>query len=705
VRKKSIIMVFAFLLILVLQAQIVSAASILKMGSRGSEVQKMQQRLKELGFLSGAADGIFGRATKNAVESFQRSNGLKVDGIAGSNTLGKLYATSGSPGESDQNSRSDSTVNVITKTLRLGARGSDVKALQQLLTQHGFPVGSIDGVFGNRTLEALKSFQKSRGLTADGIAGKRTLEQLYKGTENRGEAEGGLSSITRTLKAGCRGDDVKALQRMLNELGFQAGTADGIFGSGTKLAVMRFQSDNGLKADGVVGKMTLAKLSAFNSPVEDGSTGGGSESAVKGIVKVAILNVRKGPGASYPKLGQVSLNTELAILEELSSGWCKVKWNNTIAYVLGHYLDIEREAPGRGDDERPVFEAWKPASGKINLVWQYNPSSMDISAEGINVVAPVWFDVALVNNQITITGARASKEYVDAAHANGWQVWGTIQSFNSDYSKKIVTDQTVGDHIIGKMVEIVQNYGFDGINIDFEKMDPNDKFKYTDFVARAASSLHNVGATVSVDVNKRTNSTTNWWSSCYDRAGLAQVADYVMLMSYDQYTHSSASNGPAAAIGWVEDALQLTLEEVPAEKLLLGVPTFTYDWYLVPNKANPDINNPADYTRPSSSRAITMEEAYGLAQQNETVLRSGEVIKVQEWIVSPYWRTDTGTMYMKFVDSVGRIHEIWYEDAQSIGLKLDLVSKYNLAGAATWQYLFADDDIWNTYREKLGTAE
>jgi peptidoglycan hydrolase-like protein with peptidoglycan-binding domain len=140
--------------------------------------------------------------------------------------------------------------------LRKGARGTNVKELQRLLTEKGYDCGAIDGIFGNKTFNAVLKFQADKALVIDGIVGKNTWAALY--TED---------SVKRpTLKRGSKGIEVQELQKLLNDLNYKCGAVDGIFGKATKAAVVEFQKTNGLAADGIVGPKTWDKL--FNKPVK-----------------------------------------------------------------------------------------------------------------------------------------------------------------------------------------------------------------------------------------------------------------------------------------------------------------------------------------------------------------------------------------------------------------------------------------------------
>ncbi|MFP2930115.1 peptidoglycan-binding domain-containing protein [Pyxidicoccus sp. 3LG] len=153
-------------------------------------------------------------------------------------------------------------------TLKRGASGPSVKALQQALAGAGFSPGAVDGQFGPKTEAAVKSFQRAKGLVADGIVGPKTWAKLT--------AAGGSGGSGPTLKQGHSGAPVTALQNRLNQLGFNAGTADGQFGPKTAAAVKAFQKAKGLVADGIVGPKTWDKLGikVSGTPSTPPSTGG-----------------------------------------------------------------------------------------------------------------------------------------------------------------------------------------------------------------------------------------------------------------------------------------------------------------------------------------------------------------------------------------------------------------------------------------------
>ncbi|MDJ0773695.1 MAG: peptidoglycan-binding protein [Mastigocoleus sp. MO_167.B18] len=215
---------------------------ILKQGSRGSAVTKLQDNLRILGFYNNKSTGYYGPITKNAVISFQKSQGLKQDGIVGSNTQAKIQAALQGKGNGSSTSYSS--------TLRVGSRGSQVTSLQQRLKELGYFKGNTTKYFGPITKNAVINFQKSQGLKPDGIVGVKTWNALRNPKTNTGQGD----KYPVILRRGDSGSNVRKLQRLLNI------NTDGLFGPGTEAAVKRFQRANRLPITGVVDSRTWDKL-------------------------------------------------------------------------------------------------------------------------------------------------------------------------------------------------------------------------------------------------------------------------------------------------------------------------------------------------------------------------------------------------------------------------------------------------------------
>ena len=234
-----------------------AAASIgikLKSGAEGQAVRALQKRLKALGYYSGAVDGSYGRETENAVMAFQLSRGLKADGVAGTDTLAALYATSSTAAPRTATPAPTTQISSTGYiTLRRDSYGDSVRNLQTKLKSLGFYSGAVDGKYGEGTETAVRNFQKAKNLRVDGVAGPATQRALYSTT----------SGTTRysTIRKGDTGNAVSNLQYTLYELGYYDGSVDGIYGDTTADAVRAFQIRNKITpVDGVAGSKTLSVL-------------------------------------------------------------------------------------------------------------------------------------------------------------------------------------------------------------------------------------------------------------------------------------------------------------------------------------------------------------------------------------------------------------------------------------------------------------
>ena len=265
-----------------------STGETLEMGSEGAAVRTLQQKLKDLGYLSGTVDGSFGVATQAAVIAFQKNNNLTADGKAGTATLSKLYSgtavKSNSSAKIDSGSKSSSgrdTKDIASTgytTLENGHTGEAVRKLQQKLKSLGYYTGSVDGTFGDGTEAAVMAFQLKNNLTVDGKAGPATQRVLY----------GSNSAISYSaLRMGDTGNAIRNLQYTLYELGYYDGSIDGDYGQTTADAVRAFQIQNKVDpVDGVAGSVTLSKLysstavSASEANVDYGSIREGATGSV-----------------------------------------------------------------------------------------------------------------------------------------------------------------------------------------------------------------------------------------------------------------------------------------------------------------------------------------------------------------------------------------------------------------------------------------
>ena len=173
----------------------------LKQGSNGESVKKLQKRLIELGYLTGSADGDYGRATTDAVKAFQKQAGLTADGIAGASTQKAVYSSDAKSKKTEADEIEDQ-LDSIKSTLSMGSSGSEVTSLQKRLITLNYMSGSADGSFGAKTRDAVMLFQKQTGLTVDGKAGKTTISKLFASSAEKYDGKTTISSSSSSSSSG-----------------------------------------------------------------------------------------------------------------------------------------------------------------------------------------------------------------------------------------------------------------------------------------------------------------------------------------------------------------------------------------------------------------------------------------------------------------------------------------------------------------------
>lgn len=247
------------------------ASSLLKYGSNNQEVKEIQMDLQKLGYyIKHKPSTYYNYKTKQAVMSFQKDNGLVVDGVVGPNTRKALLQKLSTVNNSEKIE--------YKRVLYFGYKGSDVKQLQTDLLKLGYSMNRLPNTYyDNQTKDVVMDFQKDNGLVVDGIFGpnsKKTLLSKLSKINNKVDVskdEKPTTSVenkeqlnkivySRLLKVGSRGYSVKMLQSTLNDLGYNVGIEDGVFGNKTKEGVVRLQKEYNLTIDGLVGRNTVNKI-------------------------------------------------------------------------------------------------------------------------------------------------------------------------------------------------------------------------------------------------------------------------------------------------------------------------------------------------------------------------------------------------------------------------------------------------------------
>lgn len=359
--------------------------------------------------------------------------------------------------------------------------------------------------------------------------------------------------------------------------------------------------------------------------------------------------------------------------------WYKVRTQEgAIGYIEKRYTAKAGETEIKIKQQEKNTETWKPSNGKINLTWEAmyggRPDFNKISKmDGLDVVSPTWFAVS--DSSGTLVNKTDSK-YMEWARQKGYKIWPLVANNFDDIAmtKKLLNNTDARDNLIRQLLSFAALYKIDGFNFDFENIYKEDRDAYTQFIREATPLLKEQGLTVSVDVTIPDGSDN--WSLCYDRKALGNVVDYVMLMAYDQHWSTSPDSGSVAQQTWVESNLKKTLNQVPKEKLILGVPYYTRIWKE---------ETGADGKVKVTSQTASMEAAKKAAKDNNS---------------TPVWDDVSGQFYSEYKKD-GATYKIWIEDENSINLKSSLVLKYNLAGLSSWRRSDEQPGIWEVLNKNL----
>lgn len=303
------------------------------------------------------------------------------------------------------------------------------------------------------------------------------------------------------------------------------------------------------------------------------------------------------------------------------------------------------------------------------------PNRNGTTIDGINVISPAFFSLKSGDTLNIIDKAqRGGEDYINWAKRNGYKVWAIFSNESmKETTSKILNDYSQREEMIEEIVDLAVKYGVDGINVDFEYMNMTDKDVFSRFIIELAPRLREYGIVTSVDVTAPDGSEN--WSLCYDRDLLANEADYLVFMAYDQYGNSSTTPGTTAGADWVEANIKKFIgqEDVPKEKIILGMPLYTRLWRT-------DANGKV------TSSVISMKQIDSKLPQN----------------VERNWDENTKQYYVEYEEGKNK-YQMWIEDEKSIREKLNLINQYELVGGAFWAKDRETDSIWSIAKEVLGT--
>ena len=382
--------------------------------------------------------------------------------------------------------------------------------------------------------------------------------------------------------------------------------------------------------------------------------------------------VRLRGGVKSPILTQAAKGDTLEILEQMET-WSKVKTSDS---VIG-YVENKRLGDITEETETPVTDYQEPeytaltSDSKICLGWHSiggvggNDTlySMVSGTKGMNVIAPTWFSLTDENGSIRNFG---TANYVTTAHNMGLQVWGVVDNFNyanetgtAISTLNMLSSTTSRQNFVRNVTDAAVSLGLDGINVDFEQLSSDCGPHYVEFIRDLSIQCRNMGLVLSI-----ANYVPFNFNDYYRLDIQGQVADYVIIMGYDEHWHGSKDPGSVASISYVSGGLDRTLQEVPANKVVNALPFYTILWKTEGTDVTDEyitMNNEADFMN-----------------------RAG---------VTAEWDEETCQNYAEWT-SGNATYQIWLEDAESIAVKLNMMATKNIGGVAVWRLGYGTQAAW-----------
>lgn len=381
--------------------------------------------------------------------------------------------------------------------------------------------------------------------------------------------------------------------------------------------------------------------------------------------------VRYRGGVKSPILKDVPVGEKLIVLKQMED-WAEVKTlDGFIGYVENKRLsEVTTETPIPVTDYNEPEYTSLTRDYKVSLGWHViggvggndTLDSTVAQTKGMNVISPTWFKLS--DNEGNFTSF-ATSNYVNRSHDLGLEVWGLVDDFSYDVDLyTILSSTTKRNYLVQGLVQAALACGMDGINIDFETIGVDSGAHFLQFIRELSIQCRLNNLVLSVDTYVPFN-----FNNFYDRAEQGELVDYVIIMGYDEHWHGSGDVGSVASIDYVRNGIETMVKDVPAHKVMNGLPFYTILW----ETRGTDVTD--NYITMVNQKDVLQNYGIQVEWEDETCQNYGE-------------RTSGNTLY-----------QIWLEDIESISVKLNVMANYELGGVAVWRLGYEDPAVWEVIND------
>lgn len=381
-----------------------------------------------------------------------------------------------------------------------------------------------------------------------------------------------------------------------------------------------------------------------------------SESKMVSISREAV-SLREENKAGSQILSTLPKGSRLSV-EQDKGDWYKVRTEDgQVGWVARWMTQPAPKMASRPSSAREVVGYYAESSKKDTKAY----ASFARNLDKINSVAPFFYRVDAHGN---VTG-RHNPNLMKLAKSRGIRTLALVHNIqSSNFSSKsisqLLNNPSARSRAVNGILRLLQEQGYSGVNIDFEGVPSRDRSKLTAFFRELSSVLRAKGLLVTASLPAKTKEDLrSSWSGAYDYAGIAPYLDQVMIMVYDQH-YKDGPPGPVASQNWAEQVIRYTVKSFPANRVLMGIAAYGYDWTS------------------RSGKALNLSAINQLIQRHKIV---------------PKWHATHQVPYFTYYAS-GTRHEVWYENRHSTAAKMRIVQKYGIRGVAIWRLGYEDPGIW-----------
>lgn len=388
------------------------------------------------------------------------------------------------------------------------------------------------------------------------------------------------------------------------------------------------------------------------------------------VKKKTVL--RRFGGPKSPVLAQVAKGTKVMLLESYDDWYFVLSENGELGCIQAKKtVEAESSVVYATAPDMPVSH--NLLNKDISLAWHQVTNQTANGMVGdtlaglsnVNVMCPTWYYISSGEELIADI---SSADYVNTCHAQGYQVWAlfsNVEDRDADYASALNSTSTRAQ-MINSLIPSVVASGADGINLDFEEIPIDAGEGYIEFIRELSLACKQNNLILSVD-----NYVPTDYTSFYNRGEQANYADYIIIMGYDEHNFGSTEAGSNASIGFVRTGVIDTLEEVPAEQVILGMPMY----------------GRAFYTEDDQLKCI----AVSMDAMEDVMSVHAENVE---------WKNELGQYYVAY-EKDGSQRELWVENADSLRLKFETLKEFDLAGAAYWKLTLENSTVWPVVGEYL----